>query len=473
MQGNCNYYYAAAAQAPPVHRSPPQTVGCACPPPRPPPPPDRWSALFSRGSWSRCWQSTATRGCMPRGRAGVCVCVCVVVVGRGGVAGGVGGGRCCVACLCHSKPRAALRGERSVGHQLPLLPPPAPASLHTRTHRRTAGGPCSATSSCALLIRSRHAHRHAAPAAPCSSSVAASLQARRPAVGARGRHRAAIPQGALGAAGQQGACRRRLQGGRGREADMCGRQAGRVRELWRAGRRGAPPGQGCQHSGVSTGGKCYSISCGSVFHASPRPPPANRVQAVRFADVVPPALSGAKFWEAVKKREDGALLALLRDRASGRSLLAGCTHLYYDPRFPDIKVGGCPRGQSLFGCAGSVAWDGGVPPPPPPYATTHLPRHHRGCWGKLGRRTCVTPFASSCSTTRPAPPAPPPSRPPPPPRARPAAGPVLAAVPRCGHLPAGAARAGGPGPRAAGGSSARDSLWGLQLAGGQAPLGCV
>ncbi|PSC74002.1 Ccr4p [Micractinium conductrix] len=79
-------------------------------------------------------------------------------------------------------------------------------------------------------------------------------------------------------------------------------------------------------------------------------------RAVRFADVVPPALSGAKFWEAVKKREDGALLALLRDRASGRSLLAGCTHLYYDPRFPDIKLA-----QSWLLCRAAVTFLRGQP----------------------------------------------------------------------------------------------------------------
>ncbi|KAL4854213.1 Glucose-repressible alcohol dehydrogenase transcriptional effector [Chlorella vulgaris] len=45
-----------------------------------------------------------------------------------------------------------------------------------------------------------------------------------------------------------------------------------------------------------------------------------------------------KFWGAVRARDDGVLLALLRDRVTRRTLLAGCTHLYWDPRFPDIKA---------------------------------------------------------------------------------------------------------------------------------------
>ena len=32
------------------------------------------------------------------------------------------------------------------------------------------------------------------------------------------------------------------------------------------------------------------------------------------------------------------MLALLRERQSQRVILAACTHLYHDPRFPDVKV---------------------------------------------------------------------------------------------------------------------------------------
>ncbi|KAL4424299.1 hypothetical protein ABPG75_001600 [Micractinium tetrahymenae] len=60
-------------------------------------------------------------------------------------------------------------------------------------------------------------------------------------------------------------------------------------------------------------------------------------KAVRLADWVDPSLRG-RFWQAVRARQDGAVFALLRDRATRRHLLAGCTHLFWDPRFPDVKA---------------------------------------------------------------------------------------------------------------------------------------
>jgi hypothetical protein len=48
----------------------------------------------------------------------------------------------------------------------------------------------------------------------------------------------------------------------------------------------------------------------------------------RFGDLVEAQLQG-KFWNLMKKREDGAVLALLQERASGRKLLAVSTHLYW------------------------------------------------------------------------------------------------------------------------------------------------
>ena len=46
------------------------------------------------------------------------------------------------------------------------------------------------------------------------------------------------------------------------------------------------------------------------------------------------------FWDLVRdgKREDGAVLALLTHRQTGRKLLAASTHLYWHPAFPDIKL---------------------------------------------------------------------------------------------------------------------------------------
>ncbi|KAG2445827.1 hypothetical protein HXX76_000431 [Chlamydomonas incerta] len=47
---------------------------------------------------------------------------------------------------------------------------------------------------------------------------------------------------------------------------------------------------------------------------------------------------GNEFWSMFKKRQEGAILALLRHRASKRQLLAACTHLFWNPAFPDVKT---------------------------------------------------------------------------------------------------------------------------------------
>ena len=46
------------------------------------------------------------------------------------------------------------------------------------------------------------------------------------------------------------------------------------------------------------------------------------------------------FWDLMRdgEREDGAILALLTHRQTGRKLLAASTHLYWHPAFPDIKL---------------------------------------------------------------------------------------------------------------------------------------
>ena len=51
-----------------------------------------------------------------------------------------------------------------------------------------------------------------------------------------------------------------------------------------------------------------------------------------------PADRKGVFWDLVRERLDGAVLALLKERQSQRLMLAACTHLYHDPRFPDVKA---------------------------------------------------------------------------------------------------------------------------------------
>ncbi len=37
-------------------------------------------------------------------------------------------------------------------------------------------------------------------------------------------------------------------------------------------------------------------------------------------------------------RQEGAILALLEHRPSGCPVLAACTHLFWNPSFPDVKA---------------------------------------------------------------------------------------------------------------------------------------
>eukprot|EP00798_Chlamydomonas_sp_ICE-L_P015345 gene15345-21431_t len=74
-----------------------------------------------------------------------------------------------------------------------------------------------------------------------------------------------------------------------------------------------------------------------------------RQRTVRFSEcplpVDPPPKSGApskpsstSFWDTFQKREEGAIMALLEHTPSGRPMLAACTHLFWNPRFPDVKA---------------------------------------------------------------------------------------------------------------------------------------
>ena len=48
----------------------------------------------------------------------------------------------------------------------------------------------------------------------------------------------------------------------------------------------------------------------------------------------------AVFWDLVRddEREDGAVLALLTHKQTGKKLLAASTHLFWNPAFPDVKL---------------------------------------------------------------------------------------------------------------------------------------
>jgi hypothetical protein len=78
----------------------------------------------------------------------------------------------------------------------------------------------------------------------------------------------------------------------------------------------------------------------------------------RFADlaaqVLPPGADrdalAHPLLRVVRRREEGAVAALLRHVGSGRQVLAASTHIFWDPNYPDVKVG--------FGCVwhGAGLW---------------------------------------------------------------------------------------------------------------------
>ncbi|GBF89682.1 hypothetical protein Rsub_02852 [Raphidocelis subcapitata] len=57
------------------------------------------------------------------------------------------------------------------------------------------------------------------------------------------------------------------------------------------------------------------------------------------AAVAPPGgAAAAPLVRVVDRRDEGAVGALLRHRATGRRLLAASTHLFWDPNYPDVKL---------------------------------------------------------------------------------------------------------------------------------------
>ena len=63
------------------------------------------------------------------------------------------------------------------------------------------------------------------------------------------------------------------------------------------------------------------------------------VLACSLRDALTDRQQGA-FWDLVRadEREDGAVLALLTHKQTGKKLLAASTHLFWNPAFPDIKL---------------------------------------------------------------------------------------------------------------------------------------
>lgn len=58
-------------------------------------------------------------------------------------------------------------------------------------------------------------------------------------------------------------------------------------------------------------------------------------RCIRFGDHV--AETGP-FWQEVQRREEGAVITLLKCKATGQTILAGSVHLYFHPEWPDIKL---------------------------------------------------------------------------------------------------------------------------------------
>lgn len=48
--------------------------------------------------------------------------------------------------------------------------------------------------------------------------------------------------------------------------------------------------------------------------------------------------AGTQPWLKLRELGEGAVMALLRHRGSGRLLLFCCTHLFWNPVFPDVKA---------------------------------------------------------------------------------------------------------------------------------------
>ena len=90
-------------------------------------------------------------------------------------------------------------------------------------------------------------------------------------------------------------------------------------------------------------------------------PPLSRLADHLDADVAA-AAAGSRCAKVLTAREDGAVMALVRDTVTGRRFGVICTHLFWDPAWPDVKLLQVPlrccSGQRDF----SDSWSAGFGP---------------------------------------------------------------------------------------------------------------
>ncbi|KAG2493666.1 hypothetical protein HYH03_008180 [Edaphochlamys debaryana] len=92
-------------------------------------------------------------------------------------------------------------------------------------------------------------------------------------------------------------------------------------------------------------------------------------RVIKFSDLepglagLPPGVEGTAAWSKVRALGEGAVLALLRHRASGRLLVGACTHLFWDPTYPDVKA---LQAALLCGAIAAFAREAAAQEPPGP-----------------------------------------------------------------------------------------------------------
>ncbi|PNH02577.1 hypothetical protein TSOC_011435 [Tetrabaena socialis] len=65
-------------------------------------------------------------------------------------------------------------------------------------------------------------------------------------------------------------------------------------------------------------------------------------------------VAGTEPWAKLRELGEGVVLAALLHRASGRLLVAACTHLFWNPAFPDVKALQPPLTNRTVGFAGCL-----------------------------------------------------------------------------------------------------------------------
>ena len=64
----------------------------------------------------------------------------------------------------------------------------------------------------------------------------------------------------------------------------------------------------------------------------------SRSASLSGGDVISAPGDSSGFWDVLVEREDGAVMALVEDVMHGKQLVLCATHLFWDPRYPDIKA---------------------------------------------------------------------------------------------------------------------------------------